>query len=137
MSLSHISWAFNAFFSHNAVHSVGPRARYSTDLLARLLGTVSQILWRVVRSCGNLTCICQGKHFLPCVALGERRALRSDRRPRAAIMEKQSRTHRAVETKVLTALARITTIVFVYLLQYNCHINLCATFFAIVIVYFL
>lgn len=52
----------------------------------------------VMWSSSNLTCICQGKHFLPCEALSERHALWSDLRPHAAIMEKQSQTWSAMET---------------------------------------
>lgn len=97
----------------------------------------------VMCSGGNSTCICQGKYFLPCVALSKRSALWSDRRPHAAIMEKQSRTCSAMETNVLTTrrmkLEECGTgnvIIFpLYLLPYDWHINLCAPF-AIVIVFF-
>lgn len=98
----HIPHAFTAFSSHKAARGICPRPYYSTEVLPRLLETVSQIWRGVTCSGGNSTCICQGKHFLPCVALSKRRALRSDRRPHAAIMEKQSRSLSAAGTNMLT-----------------------------------
>lgn len=99
----HIPHAFTTFSSHKATCSICPRPYYSTEVLPRLLETVSQIWRGVTCSGGNSTCICQGKHFLPCVALSKRRALRSDRRPHAAIMEKQSQwSLSAAGTNMLT-----------------------------------
>lgn len=90
------------FLMHSLARRICPRPHYSTEVLPRLLETVSQIWRGVTCSGGNSTCICQGKHFLPCVALSKRRALRSDRRPHAAIMEKQSRSLSAAGTNMLT-----------------------------------
>lgn len=96
------------FFSppHNAVHSAGPRAHYSTDLLARLLGTVSRILWRlcapaVIRHASakeNISCLVWlSARDVPC-GLTEG--------PHAATMEEQSQSCSAVETNALTFLTR-------------------------------
>lgn len=114
----HIPHAFTAFSSRKAARSICPRPYYSTEVLPRLLETVSQIWQGVTCSGGNSKCICQGKHFLPCVALSKRRALRSDRRPHAAIMEKQSRSLSAAGTNTLTDVITQTPLLFFYLLPH-------------------
>lgn len=104
--LPHIPCTFTTFSSHNAVHSAHPSRPLLNRPISSLIRDGVTDIVAVMCSSGNSTCICQGKHFLPCVALSKRRALWSDRRPHAAIMEKQSETCSTVETDVLTALTR-------------------------------
>lgn len=116
----HIPHAFTAFSSHKVVRSICPRPYYSTEVLPRLLEMVSQIWRGVTCSGGNSTCICQGKHFLPCVALSKRCALRSDRRPHAVIMEKQSQWSLSTAgTNMLTDVITPPLLLFFF---FHCHI---------------
>ncbi len=107
MFLPHIQLTFTSFFSpDNAVHSGWPSRPLLNRPISSLIRDGVTDIVAVMCSSGNSTCICQGKHFLPCVALSKRCALWSDRRPHAAIMEEQSQTCSAVETHVLTVLTR-------------------------------
>lgn len=86
----HIYCWHSPHFSHNVVHSSGPHAYYSTDILARLLETVSRVLWRlcspaVIRHASakeNISCL---------VWLCKRHALWPVQGPQAAVMEKWSK----------------------------------------------
>lgn len=106
MCVAHILGTFITFYSHKAVHSSWPSRPLLNRPISSLISDGVTDIVAVMCSSGNSTCICQGKHFLPSAALSERRALWSDRRPHAAITEKQSRTRSAVRSAVLTAVTR-------------------------------